>query len=348
MFSGIGGFELGIDRATKGKWECIGFSEIDKYATQIYQRHFPKHRNYNDARKIRTEDLQTFDAFVGGFPCQTFSIAGKRKGFADARGTLFYEIARIVKAKKPKMLLLENVKGLLSHDSGNTFARILTIIWDLGYNAEWCVLNSKHYGVPQNRERVFIVGCLREECPTELFFKPKNSREYEEENRDEHIQTKISGTITSGYAKNPSDGTYIQVGDFRFDEGIRWRKEKIVPCLTSNMRNDSSPSNNIFIQSHSPRSGDPEKGGTGPLTSKEHCFTIDRTPHNDIMGSKIRRLTPTECELLQGFEKGYTEFGIENGEKVRISDTQRYKCLGNAVTVNVIEAIIKRMEEWTI
>jgi DNA (cytosine-5)-methyltransferase 1 len=159
MFSGIGGFEYGIEKAIKGA-ECVGFSEIDKYAIAIYKYHFPTHTEFGDAFKIDPGTIPDFDLLCGGFPCQAFSIAGKRGGFEDTRGTLFFEIARIVSVKRPKFLLLENVKGLLSHDHGKTFGTILSTLSDLGYFLEWQVLNSKDFGVPQNRERVFIVGHL--------------------------------------------------------------------------------------------------------------------------------------------------------------------------------------------
>ena len=119
MFSGIGGFEYGLQQS-KHEFENVGFSEIDKYAVSIYERHYPNHTNYGDATKINTKDLQDFEFLVGGFPCQAFSIAGKRKGFNEARGTLFFEIARVLKDKRPKYFLLENVKGLLSHEGGAT------------------------------------------------------------------------------------------------------------------------------------------------------------------------------------------------------------------------------------
>jgi len=159
MFSGIGGFEHGIEKAIKGA-ECVGFSEIDKYATAIYKYHFPAHAEFGDAFKIDPRTIPDFDLLCGGFPCQAFSIAGKRGGFEDTRGTLFFEIARIASVKRPQFLLLENVKGLLSHDHGKTFGTILSTLSDLGYVCEWQVLNSKDFGVPQNRERVFIVGHL--------------------------------------------------------------------------------------------------------------------------------------------------------------------------------------------
>ena len=156
-FSGIGGFELGIQKAVP-KAECIGYSEIDKYAIQTYEKHFPTHENYGDLSKISAATLPDFDCFVGGFPCQAFSIAGKRGGFEDTRGTLFFEIARILRDKRPRFFVLENVKGLLSHNEGVTFRVIIETLTDLGYCVEWQVCNSKNFGVPQNRERVFIIG----------------------------------------------------------------------------------------------------------------------------------------------------------------------------------------------
>lgn len=156
LFSGIGGFELGFPK----EWECVGFSEVDKYAKEIYKKHFPEHEDLGDVTTIKTDELRDFDLICGGFPCQAFSIAGKRKGLEDSRGTLFYHIARIAKDKKPRYLFLENVKGLLNHDKGNTFATIITTFSELGYSLEWQVLNSKYFGVPQNRERVYITGHL--------------------------------------------------------------------------------------------------------------------------------------------------------------------------------------------
>src|SRR3990167_2225993 len=127
MFSGVGGFELGISRATNDTWTCVGYSEIDKYAIQTYEKHF-KHKNYGDATKIKPEELPDFDMLCGGFPCQSFSIAGKRRGFQDTRGTLFFDIARIIKHHKTRYIILENVKGLLSHDGGETFSIIINTI----------------------------------------------------------------------------------------------------------------------------------------------------------------------------------------------------------------------------
>ena len=168
MFSGIGGFRSGLEAI--GGFSFVGHCEIDKYANQAYEAIYqPKGEfYYEDARKIDPDTLPDIDLICGGFPCQSFSIAGKRKVFDDTRGTLFFEIARIAAVKRPKYLLLENVPGLLSHDSGRTFATILSALDELGYDVAWQVLNSKDFGVPQSRQRVYIVGYLRDECAGQI------------------------------------------------------------------------------------------------------------------------------------------------------------------------------------
>lgn len=161
MFAGIGGFRSGLEAI--GGFECVGYCEIDKYAKQAYEAMYDTGGElyFDDARKIVPEQLPDFDLLLGGFPCQSFSIAGARKVFDDTRGTLFFEIARIAAVKKPKYLFLENVPGLLNHDEGRTFETILRTLDGLGYDVCWQVLNSKNFGVPQSRNRVFIVGYLR-------------------------------------------------------------------------------------------------------------------------------------------------------------------------------------------
>ncbi len=260
MFSGIGGFELGIKKLWLD-WDCAGYSEIDKFAIQIYRKHFRDHINYGDATKIDPRELPDFDFLVGGFPCQAFSVAGNRQGFNDTRGTLFFDIARIVREKQPQLILLENVKGLLSHEEGNTFAVILTVLDELGYDAEWQVLNSKDFGVPQNRERVFIIGHHRSK-PIEQVFPIKGK-----------------------------DGTFIEP----YEKTSGSRKWVFPTVYTKNHRGDAP-----------------------------YVYESNR----------IRTLTPLECERLQGFPDGWTE---------GISDNQRYQCIGNAVTVNVVQAVLKHM-----
>lgn len=303
LFTGIAGFELGIIKAYENnrgflqkqatenlrkdlsdpsggsdRPTCIGYSEIDKYAIQIYQKHFPKHKNYGNITKIKADELPDFDFLCGGFPCQSFSIAGKRRGFYDTRGTLFFDIARILKSKKPTRFLLENVKGLISHDDGNTFKTIIATLIELGYDVQWQVLNSKDFGVPQNRERVFIVGHIRGTPRPQVF----PFGEIETGTHDPgSSEKKIANAITTRQT--------------RFDDSQNY----VVPTL---------------------RASDSKRGDNQTTVAED--------------GMKIRRLTPTECERLQGFPDGWTK---------DVSDTQRYKTLGNAVTVNVIQAIIEKL-----
>jgi len=165
MFAGIGGFRAGLERV--GGFECVGHCEIDKYADAAYRRLYKIKESeifYEDATKIDTSTMPEFDLLCGGFPCQAFSISGRRKGFQDPRGTLFFEIARILRARRPAYVLLENVQGLLSHDEGRTFATILNELCELRYSIEFQVLNSKDFGVPQSRRRVYIIGYFNPKC----------------------------------------------------------------------------------------------------------------------------------------------------------------------------------------
>jgi len=161
MFAGYGGASFGLRKANID-FECIGYSEIDKYAIRCFEQNFPNTKNYGDCKSINPNDLPDFDLLTGGFPCQAFSTAGKMKGEADARGTLFYDIIRIAEIKKPKYILLENVKGLTTKKFKPTFKKILSELNRIGYNVFWKVLNSKNFGIPQNRERVWFV-CFRKD-----------------------------------------------------------------------------------------------------------------------------------------------------------------------------------------
>ena len=157
LFAGIGGFRLGMERAGH---QCVGSCEWDKYARETYKTNFGSYPEYNDVREIKPTELPDFDVLCAGFPCQSFSYSGKRRGFNDTRGTLYFEIIRIAREKRPQYIFLENVRGLLSNDKGNTFKTILKSLDELGYNAEWCLLNSANF-VPQERERVYILANIR-------------------------------------------------------------------------------------------------------------------------------------------------------------------------------------------
>lgn len=171
LFADIGGFRLGMEAAGH---ECIGFCEIDKFARVSYKaiHNTEGEIELHDITAVTDEDIRNIghvDIICGGFPCQAFSVAGARRGFKDTRGSLFFEIARFASILKPKLLFLENVKGLLSHDKGNTFKTIIGTLDELGYDVEWQVLNSKNFGVPQNRERCYIIGHLRGTSGRQIF-----------------------------------------------------------------------------------------------------------------------------------------------------------------------------------
>lgn len=290
-FSGIGGFEIGISDSIPTA-ECVGFSEIDKYAISVYENHFGG-KNYGDITKINTEELPDFDLLVGGFPCQAFSVAGQRKGFEDTRGTLFFDLARILRAKQPQLFLFENVKGLLSHDGGRTFATIISTITELGYDCQWQVLNSKDFGVPQNRERIFIVGHLRGTTRPEVF--------------------PLGGTN----AKTIRELT----------QGVRETKriydsEGLSPTL-----------NTMQGGQRQPKIINPKMLNYKP-SDLSVAITASSYKEPPIVLPSIRRLTPKECERLQGFPDDWT---------AGHSDTQRYKMCGNAVTTNVVKAIFDRL-----
>lgn len=156
-FSGVGGFEIALDALGH---ECVGFSEIDEFASSVYRHHFPTHTPYGDITEIDADSLPDFDLFVGGFPCQSHSVAGKRGGLSDKRGELFWDVIRILEAKTPQWFILENVAGLLSSDGGRAMGTILGALADLGYGVAYRVLDAQNFGVPQRRRRVFFVGHL--------------------------------------------------------------------------------------------------------------------------------------------------------------------------------------------
>lgn len=160
LFAGIGGIRRGFEQATNEKIDCVFTSEWDKYAIQTYQANYPNESIHGDITAVDIKDIPEHDILLAGFPCQPFSQAGLKKGFDDTRGTLFFDIERILIAKKPKAFLLENVKRLRTHDSGNTLKVILTHLKEAGYNVHTQVLRARDFGLPQNRERIFIVGFL--------------------------------------------------------------------------------------------------------------------------------------------------------------------------------------------
>ena len=313
MFSGIGGFELGLLMSEK-KVKLVGFSEVDKYAIEVFEKQFKGIKNYGNATTIDETKLPNFDLLVGGFPCQAFSVAGNLRGFDDTRGTLFFDVARILAHKKPKHFILENVRGLLSHDSGRTFQTILKVLTDIGYMVQWEVCNSKNYGVPQNRERVYIIGYLRGNSRPKVFPIGKVGKE-----NNAKVKRLGHSNKFRRYNQVFDENGLTEAIDTSGGGGHQ-------PCIIAKpkeLTKNMSMAYRVYDADGVSTTLRAVGGGVGAKTGLYQ-----------IPGASIRRLTPMECERLQGFPDGWTE---------GLSDTQRYKCLGNAVTTNVVCEIAKRL-----
>jgi len=380
LFSGIGGFRRGLELI--GGYRCVWSCDNNKYANQVYTKHFGKENHYSgDIRKVKASSIPNHDLLCAGFPCQAFSVAGKRQGFRDTRGTLFFEIARIARAKRSALLLLENVKGLLNHDEGLTFQVILESLEELGYLVEWQVLNSKHFGVPQNRERVFIIGHSRNGSTRPVFpITEPNPVSIEEPGGREGIASCLDSNYHKGASRqrtfvvdpfNKAERQDMMAGTVKTNQGSNTSTGMAIAILTPDRlekrqhgRRFKDQGEPMFTLTGQDKHGvlihdayshvegkpriykdtaptTPTPAGGGHLPYVANCVDQDgylRRGERDrdengnpvitsIANRRIRRLTPVECERLQGFPDGWTE---------GISDTQRYKCLGNAVTVNVI------------
>ena len=336
MFSGIGGFRAGLERA--GGFTCIGHSEIDKHAEKAYRAvHNVKENEvyYEDARTIDVRKMPDFDLLSAGFPCQSFSIAGKRRGFDDARGTLFFEIARLARAKRPPYLLLENVPGLLSQNKGRTFTAILDTLSQLGYHVEWQVLNSKDFGVPQSRKRVYIVGYLDARCAGNilpvrganpetlnlLINGRQGSRVYSADGPSKTLTARPDGAGTGLYAVGCGKNGQALDAALMIKEATKSGKKAARP----------GDSVDLSFSGFNTRRGRVGRGIAHTLSTS--------STQGVVTGSlRIRRLTPRECFRLQGF----SEEQIDKLLSID-SDTQSYKQAGNAVTVNVVHALGLRL-----
>lgn len=332
LFAGIGGFDLALNRLGH---ECVWANEWNKYASKIYRKQLGE-VDTRDITTVPTGEIPDHDLLVGGFPCQAFSIAGKRRGFDDTRGTLFFEIARILKDKQPKFFILENVKGLLSHDNGFTFKTIISTLTELGYDLQWQVLNSKNFGVPQNRERVFIVGHIRGQPRPEVFPIRKSTGLSTESSGQGEVENRIAPAVTSNLKRGVHSGgeAYIaQLNHPRHSNNRIYNPDGLAPTLHLKTGGWQEPK--VAIPVLTPDRPIKRQNGRRFKEDGEPSFTLTgQDKHGVSDGMRIRRLTPTECERLQGFPDGFTE---------GVSDTQRYKCLGNAVSVPVVEAIARRL-----
>ena len=308
LFAGIGGFRFGMESAGH---ECVAFCEIDKFARASYKAIHDTEGEIelHDITQVTDDEIRNIghvDAICGGFPCQAFSIAGNRRGFEDTRGTLFFEIARFASILKPKYLFLENVKGLLNHDKGNTFEVILSALDELGYDVEWQVLNSKDFGVPQNRERVFIIGHLRGERGRKIF--PLGG-ENEKSSADKQI--KIVGNIRkNGKSQSGQIVSNDSLAPTLCASGLQKKPLKVaIPVLTPDRANKQQIANTLLTGEN--------QGVVEP-------------------NFRIRKLTPRECWRLQGFP----DWAFDKAQEVN-SNSQLYKQARNSVTASVIKEIAR-------
>lgn len=367
LFSGIGGFRLGLERAGIS-FGYEGHSEIDKYANRVYAKHFPESEDLGDVRNLVPGILPRIDLLSFGFPCQDLSVAGRRQGLDGERSGLFFEAVRLIKALKPRVFVFENVKGLLSSNKGRDFETALRTIADIGiYDCEWQLVNTRWF-LPQNRERVYFVGHTGGESGFKVF--PLGL-----DDGVSHAKTEakwvtegegIAYTLDANYYKGPGNQarSLIKVNQEK-KQGYRiYSPEGIASNLNSSgggtgaktglyLVKDKSRDKSLAYSTYTPciRA---RANGNGPCIAvlradkkeryqngrdfkenEEAMFSLTASDkHGVYQHDRVRKLTPKECERLQGFPDDWT---------IGLSDTQRYKCLGNAVSVPVVRAVGERI-----
>lgn len=319
LFAGIGGIRLGFEQAFGNDIKTVFVSEWDKKAVETYKANFDDKIDIaGDITEVNENDIPEHDILLAGFPCQAFSLAGHKKGFEDARGTLFFDVARIIKRHNPKVVFCENVKNLVNHDRGRTFKVIKEILEELGYVVFYKVLNSKNFGVPQNRERIYIVAFRKDIAPKTFEFPEKTD------------DTKVIKDIVDEHEVSPK--YYLSTA---YLESLKKHKER-----------HASKGNGFGYEIRSTDSvaGAIVCGGMG----RERNLIIDNrltnfTPVTHIKGEInkefVRKMTPREWARLQGFPNDF---------KFVVADTHLYKQFGNSVTVPVIRAIAEKIKEYLV
>lgn len=313
LFAGIGGIRIAFEQNGA---KCVRSSEIDKYACATYERNFHE-KPLGDITKIDPDDLPQFDIIAAGFPCQPFSLGGLRKGFEDTRGTLFFEVARLIKARKPKAFFLENVEGLANHDGGKTLQVIENTLSELGYIFQWKVMNACHYGTPQNRKRWYCVGFRKdlkigfpdmsgefcelyhfpEKCDLKFTVKDIIEKDTGADYCVSEICERNINSFLDAFKKTPryNPNNVLLANEIR-PSRCNFRADGISPCLTAKM-------------------------GTGG----------NNVP---VYVDKMRKLTERECLSLMGFPSWY---------QIDKNTMHSYKQIGNSVVVTIISELAKEM-----
>ena len=320
LFSGIGGFDLGLERAGM---ECVFQCEIDTHCGMLLGSKWPEVRKEADVRAFGA-DLAGVDLICGGFPCQDLSVAGRRAGLAGERSGLWSEFHRILEVARPRWCLIENVPGLLSSNEGRDFAIILRGLVELGYGVSWRVLDSQFFGLAQRRKRVFIVGSLGSGASAQVLFEPACVSGDSPPRRETR-----EGSAFLAPAMPASGRGFSRDGESR-------GQDPVIPDIAWALQErDAKGADSDTKDGHLIPIG--FNATQDPITSDDMVGAMSNQGAAVALRCGVRRLTPTECERLQGFPDGWT---------AGFSDTVRYRMLGNAVSVPVAEWIGTRVRVW--
>jgi DNA (cytosine-5)-methyltransferase 1 len=314
LFAGIGGFRIGFEEAG---FKCVFTSEINPHCQQVYETNFGE-KPFGDITKINPADIPDFDILLGGFPCQPFSISGKKMGFEDTRGTLFFDICQIIDSKQPKVVVLENVKHLIHHDKGRTFTVIIKALMDLGYNVAHKILNAKDFGLPQNRERIFIIATKNHYFDFAKLKKKKKVilRDFLDTEGDFEFIDKSEYTLIDIPKKQESGLLFVGYRNKNtWKNGIRENTEHL-------SRVHRQPNRIYSIDGNHP---------TIPSQETTGRFFI-YIPELDA----VRKLTLNECYKIMGFKPNF---------KKHSNVGEQYKQIGNSVAIPVIRAIAESINE---
>lgn len=363
LFTGVGGFDIAIEN---NRHTIVAQSEVDKHCIKILNKHFPNIPNLGSVKDIDGRQYRGIDVICGGFPCQDVSVAGRRSGLAGEKSGLWFEFARIIEEAQPKTFLIENVPGLLSSNGGRDFGTILGKMDELGYGISWRILDGQHFGVPQRRRRVFIVGYFGDgERAREILFKPESGSRNSSKGKQAGQKTSAftasslggcgpddnsaqahhivafekAGTLASrtegGGFPGSDDAFSGYVIPFRKSQRAHhsqdcetWERAEVANTLDTGNSTTTAHAIAFHITQ------DPINGNVSPAITSGNakgCAVIG--VHNRL---GVRKLMPIECERLQGFPDGWTE---------GLADTNRYRCLGNAVCVPVVDWIVRRMDD---
>lgn len=342
LFSGIGGFEVALERSNLPA-STIFASEIDNQATRSYKRNFPNIEIFGDITKISEDFIPNHDILVGGFPCQSFSIAGSRNGFHDTRGTLFFDIARILKHRTPKFILLENVKNLISHDNSRTIKIILKTLNELGYVIDFTVINSKEAGLPQSRDRTYIIGILDgHQDKFEIDSRNKKVNHIKLELNNDNFR---SFNFFNSVKYTNKISTLKDIIESDVDYKYYFKSESITEYIkTSSIVDKHQVSNSINKVLDLPREihNDNERQRRVYSVNGISPTILARSDSTKIfINNCVRKITPEEALRAQGFSDNF----IFNIRQSGISDTQLYKQAGNAVSPPVVEGIFNELNE---